>query len=268
MKVIFNADDFGLTQGVNNGIVQSHKEGVVLSTTLMVGSCKEEHAVMLSKGLPNLKVGLHLRFTTGSPLTLHSCLQAKPAEENNKTNSGKVHGRNGQFPNQTEFWEKRDYDPLAVYEEVVAQVEHFLNLGIKLSHIDSHHHAHTHPQIGPVVEKVAKQYQVPLRGLGVDANGDLALRYLFTDEFYDKNVDLELLVSHLVSLKSGYDIVEVMCHPAYVDAHLESLSSYCTQRVAELNVLTDPRLKQRLDLHGIEVTDYSVLDVMRKIDCV
>lgn len=69
MKVIFNADDFGLTQGVNQGIVKAHLDGVVKSTTLMVGMPAEQHAVQLAKQLPDLKIGLHLRFTAGRPLT-------------------------------------------------------------------------------------------------------------------------------------------------------------------------------------------------------
>lgn len=56
MKVIFNADDFGLTQGVNNGIVKSHQDGVVKSTTMMVGMDAEQHAIELAHQNPDLKL--------------------------------------------------------------------------------------------------------------------------------------------------------------------------------------------------------------------
>lgn len=252
MKVIFNADDFGLTRGVNNGIVQSHKDGVVNSTTLMVGAEDERHAISLLSECPGLKVGLHLRFTAGKPLTTHQCLRA--CETGGSVGS--------HFPKQSEFWSKRDFDSAAVYDEVIAQVESFMSLGIELSHLDSHHHAHTHPQIDPVVEQIANQYQIPLRGTGVPGLEGFGYRYLFTDKFYDEHATLDTIVTHLVSLKEDYDLVEVMCHPAYVDAHLELLTSYSHQRAQELKVLTDPRLKQRLHLHGIEVTDYSEFDSM------
>lgn len=55
MKVIFNADDFGLTQGVNNGIVKSHQDGVVKSTTMMVGMDAEQNAIELANQNPDLK---------------------------------------------------------------------------------------------------------------------------------------------------------------------------------------------------------------------
>ncbi|WGV98929.1 chitin disaccharide deacetylase [Vibrio sp. YMD68] len=252
MKVIFNADDFGLTEGVNNGIVESHRNGVVNSTTMMVGVASEEHALTLSREYPNLKVGLHLRFTMGAPLTNHACL----------------YGEDGHFPGLDTFWDKQDFETNAVHDEVVAQVEYFLSMGLSLSHIDSHHHAHSHPQIGPVVEKVAKLYGVPVRGfggMGIEIDG---CRYLFTDKFYGDQVDLDTLIVHLLSLKGTYDLVEVMCHPAIVDDALEQVSSYREPRHKELTILTDPRLKERLLTRGIKITDYSELDFMHHKDCV
>lgn len=151
MKVIFNADDFGLTQGVNQGIVKAHLDGVVKSTTLMVGMPAEQHAVQLAKQLPELKIGLHLRFTAGRPLT----------GERNLTDE------HGVFTAYRDFWQRRDYQPEVIYHEAIAQVEHFLKLGLTLSHLDSHHHAHTHPQLAPIIYEVAKKYHVPLRDIGM-----------------------------------------------------------------------------------------------------
>ena len=51
MQVIFNADDFGLTHGVNQGIKDAHLKGVVNSTTLMVGMSADKEAVELAKAL-------------------------------------------------------------------------------------------------------------------------------------------------------------------------------------------------------------------------
>lgn len=247
MKVIFNADDFGLTQGVNNGIIKAHQQGVVLSTTMMMGMDAERHAVELANQNPNLKIGVHLRFTAGVPLTGHP----------NLTSGGE------QFVRFNELWKKRDFQEEAVYQEAVAQVEHFLSLGLPLSHIDSHHHAHTHPQLLPVIRRVAEQYRVPLRGSGL-CHIDCDTTYHFTDEFYDQGVSLDGVMAHLKSLKSQYDVVEVMCHPADVDQHLLSISGYALQRELELQVLTSPILKQELAEHGMSITDYSTLISTRK----
>ncbi|KOO02141.1 chitin disaccharide deacetylase [Vibrio nereis] len=247
MKVIFNADDFGLTEGVNNGIVKAHLEGVVNSTTMLVGMAAEKHAVSLANDLPTLKVGLHLRFTLGQPLTAHRCFVDE----------------SGDFLKYQDFWETKAFDSTAIYEECIAQVEHFLRLGLNLSHLDSHHHAHVHPSLLPIVREVAEKYSVPLRGEEV-ANRSLGQpRYKFTHEFYDQGVDFKKLSQHLLELKQEYDVVEVMCHPAEVDQALLDGSRYAIQREKELAILTDDRLAVLLERHGIEVTDYSALHTNR-----
>ncbi|WP_182039029.1 chitin disaccharide deacetylase [Vibrio alginolyticus] len=242
MKVIFNADDFGLTRGVNCGIVKAHQQGVVRSTTMMVGMDAEQHALELARHNPDLKIGVHLRFTAGVPITKHP----------NLTN-----GRS-YFINYDELWSKQDFETQVVYDEAKAQVEHFLSLGLELSHLDSHHHAHTHPQILPVIKEVANEYRVPLRGTGL-CQESMTIRYIFTDEFYDQKVSLDGLMAHLLSLKADYDLVEVMCHPAEADQALILKSGYALQRELELQVLTSPILKEQLAHHGITVTDYSEL---------
>lgn len=240
MKVIFNADDFGLTTGVNEGIAQAHLHGVVNSTTMMVGMGAEQDAVKIATQLPELKVGIHLRFTSGSPLT----------------NGSSLIGDEGFFPRQAEFWQKQDFDLEEVYQEVSSQIAQFKKLGFQLSHIDSHHHAHTHPQLLPVIREIAHQLQVPLRGIGLDSS---VWRYHFSDWFYDSNLSMAGLLSHLSQFQSTYDVVEIMCHPSKVDEALSAQSSYTHQRALELDILTSDELKEGLIKNGITVTDYSCL---------
>ncbi|WP_260262142.1 chitin disaccharide deacetylase [Vibrio intestinalis] len=243
MKVIFNADDFGLTEGVNEGIVESFRSGVVRSTTFMVGMPGEAHAVKLAADVPDLKIGLHLRFTAGKPLTGHKSLQ----------------GDKGLFPAIPGFWQKRDFDPVEVYEEVVAQVEHYLALGLSLSHIDGHHHCHTHPQIAPIVYEVAQQYKVPVRGIGVAGVDEQSCRYVFTSQFYDSAISVEHAKQLMLEHAAQCDVLEVMCHPAKVDSQLKAMSSYLIQREQELETLTSSEFVAFLAERDIQVTDYSVL---------
>lgn len=243
MKVIFNADDFGLTPGVNDGIIQSHLNGVVKSTTMLVGAPAEDHAIALAKQLPTLQVGLHLRFTLGRPLTRGETLC----------------DTDGKFLSYQAFWALQDFDSAAVYSECVAQVEAFLKSGLTLSHIDSHHHAHTHKALLPIVQDVARQYGIPLRGQKV-----AHLNYTFSDQFYDQNVELDFLAEHLTELSRRNDVVEVMCHPANVDQALRSVSGYSQQREKELQVLTNPLLALNLAKRSIQVTDYSALSIQHE----
>ena len=68
IEVLVNADDFGLTRAVNYGILDSHKHGIVNSTTMMMNAKATEHAIEIAKGTPSLRVGIHLVMTWGKPL--------------------------------------------------------------------------------------------------------------------------------------------------------------------------------------------------------
>ncbi|TVM11133.1 chitooligosaccharide deacetylase, partial [Vibrio cholerae] len=84
-------------------------------------------------------------------------------------------------------------------------------------------------------------------------------RYHFTDFFYDQRLGIDPLMKHLLELKERFDLVEVMCHPAFVDPLLEKCSGYAKQREEELHILTSAQLIQLLVAHDIEITDYSAL---------
>ena len=67
--LIVNADDFGLSKGQNYGIVEACRNGVVTSTTALVNGAAIDHAVQLSRDIPELAVGMHFVLTLGRPLT-------------------------------------------------------------------------------------------------------------------------------------------------------------------------------------------------------
>ena len=69
MKLIVNADDFGLSKAINFGIVESHLEGIVTSTSMMITMPAVKHAKSLAKNIPDLGIGLHLNISLGKPLT-------------------------------------------------------------------------------------------------------------------------------------------------------------------------------------------------------
>jgi predicted glycoside hydrolase/deacetylase ChbG (UPF0249 family) len=242
MHVIFNADDFGLTPGVNLGIVAASKSGVVRSTTLMVGMEAEKQAVELASTASSLNVGLHLRFTAGEALTAGNTLTRE----------------NGQFLRQDDFWQKNTFSEQQIADEVTAQVEHFLALGLSLSHIDSHHHAHTHPQILPIVTELARYYKVPLRGGDFKSDSSRDYRYMFSGAFYGDEVSIENIFGIIDKYHHQCDVLEIMCHPAFIDQPLLDASAYSLLRAKELAILTDAGLSQRLEAKDIEVCDFSI----------
>ncbi|CAG18928.1 chitin disaccharide deacetylase [Photobacterium profundum] len=242
MHVIFNADDFGLTPGVNLGTIAASQSGVVRSTTLMVDMAAEKQAVELVSSATSLNVGLHLRFTTGAALTASNTLTRE----------------NGQFLGQDDFWQNNTFAAQQIADEVTAQVEHFLALGLSLSHIDSHHHAHTHPQILPIVTELARYYKVPLRGGSFDGDPSRDYRYIFSNEFYGDEVSLDNILGIIDKYHHQCDVLEIMCHPAFIDQPLLEASAYSLLRAKELAILTDAGLSQRLEAKDIEVCDFSI----------
>lgn len=238
MHVIFNADDFGLTRGVNLGIGQACQHGVVRSTTMMVGMAAEQHALQVAAAQPSLAIGLHLRFTAGMPVTAAASLV----------------GNDGHFLAKGLFWQKPAFKEREIADEVIAQIEHFLATGLTLSHVDSHHHAHMHPKLLPVIEEIVAGYQVPLRG-SVKQGKD----YVFSQSFYGDSLSLDKLLAIIGQYRGQCDVLEIMCHPAYIDQPLLESSGYAIPRAMELDILTDVRLKEALDLWGVTVGSFHSL---------
>src|ERR1700758_5214192 len=66
-NLIVNADDLGWTEGVNRGIADAHRKGLVTSTSLLANGQAFESALRLARANPELGVGVHLNLSDGSP---------------------------------------------------------------------------------------------------------------------------------------------------------------------------------------------------------
>ncbi|MFB1049933.1 chitin disaccharide deacetylase [Paraliobacillus sp. JSM ZJ581] len=220
MKVIFNADDYGLTKGVTNGIIKAHVDGVVNSATLMMNGKAVNYAIEQAKKTPSLKVGIHLVLTYGKPV-----LDQVPAIVDEE---GKF-----KFKNST-----TDIDAIEleqIEKEWRAQLDAFLATGLKLNHIDSHHHVHGLPQLKEIVIKLATDYQVPVRYAdSIKEEKHLLYTEQLWVDFYKEGVT-EKIFDQLKDL--DVDSIEIMTHPAIVDAELKEISSYLLDRERELDIL-------------------------------
>lgn len=138
LRVIINADDFGMSEEVNEAVIRAYKEGVLTSTSLMVTGAAFEQAVKLAKENPGLAVGIHLVTVAGKSLLSHSEIPALVDREGNFSN------------NPTAAGLKYYFSPRARRElrkELAAQLEKFHSTGLPLSHLDGHLHLHVHPVI-------------------------------------------------------------------------------------------------------------------------
>lgn len=248
--LIINADDFGLSAGVNYGIIDAHRNGIVTSTTAMMNADAIEHAASLSAETPSLAVGLHFVLSYGKPLTPMPSLQRE--------------GKLGKW-----IWDVAAQGGLAV-EEVEEELEHqyrkFMALfGRKPVHIDSHHHVHFIPQVWSVVSKFAQQKGLPLRfdrtvacENGIKPAG-IQSSEGFVSHFYAENVSEAFFLHALDESTSRHEqSVEIMCHPGFVDLTLQQ-SAYCFPRLEELNVLTSERLRTSVVQRGYRLGTFGDL---------
>ncbi|OGX79745.1 hypothetical protein A6395_05235 [Exiguobacterium sp. SH31] len=218
--VLINADDFGLTSGVNTGILDSHLKGIVNSATMMMNGYAVDEAVTLAKLHPGLRVGVHLALTWGRPLAKTSTPLTK---------------EDGTFRYTNRFLTEAAPDPELVYLEWKAQIEAFRATGLSLHHLDSHHHVHGWPAIQDVIVRLAEEYDTTFRALTtLDARRDLWVTERFSDQFYGDGVSR----ATLDAIQPG-DSIEVMVHPADIDEILPSVTSYLVQRLLEKQLLID-----------------------------
>jgi len=220
--LIVNADDFGASEGINRGIVEAHTGGIVTSTSLMVTGSVVAGAVALARAHPELGIGLHLDLDGE---------QADP-----------------------------DLDPsdtAAVRAELARQLEVFGELmGRPPTHVDSHHHIHRRPEIEPIARELVAPLGIPLREDG---------RVTFVGGFYGQwewqvtdlhHVSPEFLI-WILRNEVGEGWTEVSCHPGYVSDDFTSV--YLTEREAELQTLTDPRVRAEIEAAGIRLASYREL---------
>jgi hopanoid biosynthesis associated protein HpnK len=146
-RLIINADDFGLTPGVNRGIAELHAAGVLTSTTLMARAQASDEAIALAKALPTLGVGCHVVLADGEPTLPASKIPSL------------VERHTGSFPVGIGTFVRRvlarQIRPDEIEREVRAQIEFLQGKGVRLTHIDTHKHTHMFPTVLRAVLRAA-----------------------------------------------------------------------------------------------------------------
>ena len=147
MKIIINCDDLGMNPTVNEAIFDLMREGRVTSATMMMNGEAVEGAAARIAEFPRCSFGVHLNGTEFRPLTSDPAL-------------GPLLNSDGDFAgnlrNVAYNADLRD----ALFGEWSAQVERARELGVPVSHIDSHHHVHTHPAVFTVLKRVQRRFGI------------------------------------------------------------------------------------------------------------
>jgi len=277
-RVIINADDFGLIQGVNEGIIRAYREGVLSSATLMANAPGFEHAVELAGQNKDLGVGVHLNILRGKPLSESRHVASLMTKE-------------GMFcPSVYRLYRRlklRRIDLGEVEKELRAQIEKVMNAGIVPSHLDSEKHSHMIGPLFTVVLKLAKDYRISkirfirefcltprLMQMGKSLLISLpssALKERMAAEGIKSSdhfcgicdsgrVTAERLQKFLLRLKDG--ATEIMVHPGFISQDLieleKTFGSYYINRCRELELkaLLDSGVKKILSDHGIRLMSF------------
>jgi predicted glycoside hydrolase/deacetylase ChbG (UPF0249 family) len=227
--LIVNADDFGLSLGVNRGIIEAAEHGILTSATLMVRQPAAAEAASYARRNPKLSVGLRLDlgewvYQQGEWVPLYSVVSTHDA--------GVVAG---------EVWRQ------------ISQFQRLLDR--PPTHIDSHQHVHREEPVRSIVQNLAQRLGVPLREQtpGISYCGD----------FYGQDAESQTmpgalsvaaLKNILASLPDGY--TELGCHPGYDDG---LATAYRTERAVEVQTLCSPEIPQALAELRIELRSFKSL---------
>lgn len=236
-KLIVNADDFGYSKGVNYGIIEAHLNGIVNSATMMMNMYAVEHGIELAKLHPTLGLGVHLVLTAGKPLLtgLHTIVD-----------------QNGDFLKNSYWYDNPVINVEEVEKEWDAQIQKFLSYGLNPSHLDSHHHVHMIPILHPVIAKLSQKYNLPVR---ISPKSQIDGITPFTDQlltdFYGSDIPINYFETIEDRINNRIESVEVMVHPALIDNYLKNGTSYCFERLTELDILTNSKLPE-----GVELVKY------------
>jgi adenylyl-sulfate kinase len=228
--LIVNADDFGLSRGINAGVVKAHQDGIVTSASLMVRGRAAIEAADYARRLPDLSVGLHVDF-------------------------GEWVFRDGEWHERYRLMATEDY--VAARAEARAQLELFRGLlGRDPSHLDSHQHTHIGTPGAEALVEIAVELGVPVRRI---TEG-----FRYVGDFYGQSgtgiplhdaISAANLAEVIRTLPEG--ITELACHPA---AAVDFDSVYGEERLVEVEALCDPSLPALIAERGIELRSFSELE--------
>ena len=252
-QLVVNADDFGFTPDVNQGIVEAHRRGILTAATLMANGAAFEDALRLARETPSLDVGCHLvliggrSLSTGKPLPLT-------------------------VPQLLAAMARRG---IRVYDELRAQVRRIVDAGIRPTHLDTHKHTHLAPPVLDAVARLGEEFDIPWVRRPFDFSLGLLRRRFHrvlekhgrraTDHFAGFQLTGRLRTAALVDLLDALPdgSTELMCHPGRCgDALRHARTRLKESREHEIEALVAPEVRQALQRNGIELVNYGGLTVV------
>jgi len=284
-RLIINADDFGLTRGVNLAITEAHTRGVVTSATLMANSRAFDDAVLLANSSDRWSIGCHVVLVDGEPLIDPARLSSLlPSQNSTRFRDGL-----GVLALRSLFGR---VDPDQVEAETTAQIRKLQAHDIDVSHVDTHKHTHMFPRVLEGILRAARSCGVrairnPFESFAADfvhTRKDLWKRYVQVRALRNLagpfrkavrkagmrtpdgtlgivatgHLDPQLFQGIAENVPEG--TWEFVCHPGYVDNDLRAISTRLREsRAQELALLTSLETREALASRNVELISYREL---------
>ncbi|HEV2194946.1 MAG TPA: ChbG/HpnK family deacetylase [Candidatus Acidoferrum sp.] len=285
-NLIVNADDLGWTDGVNRGILDAFRGGIVTSTSLLANGSAFAEAVKSVKSAPRLGVGVHLNLSDGEPVADRESVISLLDDD----------GRFADGP-ESLLWKRARRGLILdeVEEEWDAQIQKVRDAGIRPTHLDGHKHVHMLPGLFEIALQLAKKHGIEairvsleesslraalasgsqhragvvmkqgvqaraLKLLARDARKQAARMGIAAADYFcgiaqTGELTLEGVAQLLKNLPEG--TTELICHPGYADADLQKTATRLqASRQKELEILTDTRVRNLVASQGIRLIDY------------
>jgi chitin disaccharide deacetylase len=255
--LIPNADDFGYTRDVNEGIIHAHRQGILTATTIMATGAAFDNAVALARENRSLDVGVHLVLV----------------------------GSDGFPPTVARLIQQIALGRICIYDQLAAQVRKVQSAGIRPTHLDTHKHTHLLPPVLNAVARVSAEFQIPWvrRPFDLPLHSDsvpwqrqlisktlgfarvrfsrVLKRYQCrtTDHFAGFQMtgryDAAELARLIRQLPDG--VTEFMCHPGFCTAELAATRTRLKEsRRRELDALTSAVVRKAIEESNVTLARY------------
>jgi hopanoid biosynthesis associated protein HpnK len=273
-RLIVHADDFGLSERVNEGIAHAHRNGILTSASLIAAGAAFETAISMAGATPGLDVGVHLTLIEERSVSPPASIRSLLGE------NGRLHRGAGAF---LERYLRGAIALGEVRRELDAQIGAVVARGIKVSHLDGHQHLHMVPRIRRIVGELARKYGIPairypresLRPYMLKEGGHaarlaqlLALNLCcsmtgandakrpdhFFGFFYGGRLSKQRLMTVLDHLPAS-GTCELMCHPGLEDV-ASRYGHWGYRWKEECDALTDIEVRDHLRAKGIQLISY------------
>jgi len=283
-RLIINADDFGWSRSITDGIAQSHENGIVTSTSLLANQSASDYAISLLPRLPRLGVGVHFNLCSGAPVL--------PADR-----VPSLVGSDGNFlpaPEMRYRLARWRVSSSEIEAEFRAQIAWLRERGVSLSHADTHYGVNVYPIAAKAFQRALRAEGIrrmrpvshvvsPRKGFLPRAHGGPLYRQVAIHTYMKilqtacfrelVSPDYQLVLSSfdradVNRLRDGWrrafenlppGSYETVCHPGLGGSELNAIDNLRERRAVELRTLTDPVLRSAIQSRGVELISYHEL---------